>query len=246
MGSDRIVKSYDEELSQLDNLIAEMGGLCEVQLSQAIEAMVKRDVDLASSVIENDKKIDEMEDQVDTQAVSLIALRQPNAEDLRMIIAALKVATNLERVGDYAKNIAKRSVTLSQSTHVGSTASNIARMSVLVQNMTKNVLDAYLARDVERAEDIRLHDEEVDQMHSSLFRELLTYMMEDPRSITSCTHLLFIAKNVERIGDHITSIAEQIIFIVRGKAPMEERPKDDKASFTVVEHSPQTDKDFKE
>ena len=246
MDSDHNVKSYDEELSQLDNLIAEMGGLCEVQLSQAIEAMVKRDVDLASSVIESDKKIDEMEHQVDTQAVNLIALRQPMAEDLRMIIAALKVATNLERVGDYAKNIAKRSVTLSQSTHIGSTASNIARMSVLVQNMTKNALDAYLARDAERAEDIRLRDEEVDQMHSSLFRELLTYMMEDPRSITSCTHLLFISKNVERIGDHITSIAEQIIFIVRGKAPVEERSKDDKANFTVVEHSPQTDKDLRD
>ena len=246
MDSEHIAKSYDDELFQLDNLIAEMGGLCEVQLSQAVEAMVNRDVNLASNVIENDKKIDDMEHQVDSQAVSLIALRQPMAEDLRMIIAALKVATNLERVGDYAKNIAKRSITLSQSAHVGGTASNIARMSGLVQNMIKNVLDAYLSRDAERAEDIRLRDEEVDQMHSSLFRELLTYMMEDPRSITSCTHLLFISKNVERIGDHITSIAEQIIFIVRGKTPVEERPKDDKANFTVVEHSPQTDKDLRD
>ena len=235
MDSEHIVKSYDEELSQLDNLIAEMGGLCEVQLSQAVRAMVNRDVDLASNVIEHDKKIDEMEHQVDSQAVNLIALRQPMAEDLRMIIAALKVATNLERVGDYAKNIAKRSITLSQCTHVGSTASTIARMSGLVQNMIKNVLDAYLARDAERAEDIRLRDQEVDQIHSSLFRELLTYMMEDPRNITSCTHQLFIAKNVERIGDHITGVAEQIIFVVSGDAPLEERPKNDSSSFTVVE-----------
>ena len=161
------------------------------------------------------------------------------AEDLRMIIAALKVATNLERVGDYAKNIAKRSITLSQSTHLGSTAGTIARMSGLVQNMIKNVLDAYLMRDAERAEDIRLRDQEVDQIHSSLFRELLTYMMEDPRNITSCTHQLFIAKNVERIGDHITGVAEQIIFVVSGEAPSEERPKDDSASFAVIDHETQ-------
>ena len=150
-----------------------------------------------------------------------------------MIIAALKVATNLERVGDYAKNIAKRYISLSQSTHLGNTASTIARMSGLVQNMIKNVLDAYLTRDAERAEDIRLRDQEVDQIHSSLFRELLTYMMEDPRNITSCTHQLFIAKNVERIGDHITGVAEQIIFVVSGEAPSEERPKDDSASFAA-------------
>ena len=235
MDSEHIVKSYDDELSLLDNLIAEMGGLCEVQLAQAVEAMLKRDVDLASSVIDNDKIIDDLERQVDSQAINLVALRQPMAEDLRMIIATLKIATNLERVGDYAKNIAKRSVTLSQSTHVGSTANTIARMSGLVQNMIKNVLDAYLARDAERADDIRLRDQEVDQIHSSLFRELLTYMMEDPRKITSCTHQLFIAKNVERIGDHITGIAEQVVFVVRGEAPSADRPKSDSASFTVVE-----------
>ena len=151
MDNEHIVKAYDDELSQLDNLIAEMGGLCEVQLSQAVEAMLKRDVDLASSVIENDKKIDDIEHLVDSQAINLIALRQPMAEDLRMIIAALKVATKLERVGDYAKNIAKRSITLSQTTHLVSTAGTISRMSGLVQNMIKNVLDAYLTRDAERA-----------------------------------------------------------------------------------------------
>ena len=235
MDNEHIVKAYDDELDQLDKLIAEMGGLCEVQLSQAVEAMVKGDVELASRVIDNDKIIDDMEYQVDSQAINLIALRQPMAEDLRMIIAALKVATNLERVGDYAKNIAKRTITLSQSAHVRSTATTIARMSGLVQNMIKNVLDAYLARDAELAEDIRQRDQEVDQIHSSLFRELLTYMMEDPRNITSCTHQLFIAKNIERIGDHITGVAEQIIFVVRGEAPSEDRPKDDHTSFTVVE-----------
>ena len=177
MDNEHIVKAYDDELSQLDNLIAEMGGLCEVQLSQAVEAMLKRDVDLASSVIENDKKIDDIEHRVDSQAINLIALRQPMAEDLRMIIAALKVATNLERVGD--------------------------------------------------------------QLYSGSFRELLTYMMEDPRNITSCTHQLFIAKNVERIGDHITGVAEQIIFVVSGEAPSEERPKDDSASFAVIDHETQ-------
>ena len=237
MDSDEIVKSHLVALNQLDNLIAEMGGLCEVQLSQAIEALIKRDMDLASHVVKTDEKIDEMEHQVDNLAINLMALQQPMAEDLRIIIASLKVASNLERVGDYAKNVAKRATTLAQSTyipHVGNTTNTIARMAGLVQNMIKKVLDAYLARDAESADDIRLSDEDVDQMHSSLFRELLTYMVEDPRSISSCTHLLFIAKNIERVGDHITNIAEQIIFVVRGNKPVEERPKCDKTSFTVV------------
>jgi len=234
MNTDHIVKSYDNDLQQLDNLLAAMGGLCESQLAQAVDAMVRRDADLAAEVVKNDKKIDAMEHQVDSLAVNLIALRQPMAADLRIIVAALKVASNLERVGDYAKNIAKRAMTLTKAEQVSNTSHSISRMAGMVQAMIKNVLDAYLARNAERAQDVRLADEEVDQMHSSLFRELLTYMMEDPRSITSCTHLLFIAKNIERIGDHITSVAEQIHFIVHGEAPPEERPKGDSTSFTVV------------
>ena len=235
MDSEHIVKSYDNDLQQLDNLIAEMGGLGESQLAQAADAMMRMDLDLAAEIIETDKKIDEMEHQVDSLAVNLIALRQPMAADLRVIVAALKVASNLERIGDYAKNISKRAVTLSRADQVTNISQSIPRMATIVQSMITSVLDAYLARDAERARDVRLRDEEVDQMHSSLFRELLTYMMEDPRSITSCTHLLFVAKNIERIGDHITSVAEQIHFIVHGEAPEDERPKDDSASSTMME-----------
>ena len=164
-----------------------MGGLCESQLAQAVDAMMRMDLDLAAEIIETDKKIDEMEHQVDSLAVNLIALRQPMAADLRVIVAALKVASNLERIGDYAKNISKRVVTLSRADQVTNISQSIPRMATIVQSMITSVLDAYLARDAERARDVRLRDEEVDQMHSSLFRELLTYMMEDPVSYTHLT-----------------------------------------------------------
>ena len=234
MTKDHIVKDFNEELSQLDNLLAEMGGLCEAQLSRAMEAMVKRDVDLASAVIEGDRRIDDLEKQVDSLAINLIALRQPMAADLRMIIASLKVANNLERVGDYAKNIGKRTIALSKSPVISNTANSIQRMSTMVEGMIKNALDALINRDSQRAKDVRISDQEVDQMHSSLFKELLTFMAEDPESISTCTHLLFIAKNLERVGDHMTSVAEQIVFIVEGEILDDERPKKDKTSSTVL------------
>ena len=234
MTKDHIVKDFNEELSQLDNLLAEMGGLCEAQLSKAMEAMVKRDVDLASAVIEGDRRIDDLEKQVDSLAINLIALRQPMAADLRMIIASLKVANNLERVGDYAKNIGKRTIALSKSPVISNTANSIQRMSTMVEGMIKNALDALINRDSQRAKDVRISDKEVDQMHSSLFKELLTFMAEDPESISTCTHLLFVAKNLERVGDHVTSVAEQIVFIVEGEILDDERPKKDKTSSTVL------------
>lgn len=234
METEHIVKSYDDELGKLDNMIAEMGGLAEAQLAAAIQAMANRDVELAERIIQEDKRIDEMENEIDNFTLRLFALRQPMAEDLRIVIAALKVSANLERIGDYAKNIAKRTVPLSQATVLGGARRTITRMGALVQGMIKNVLDAYVSRDSKKADDVRLRDEEVDTMYTSLFRELLTYMMEDPRSITSCTHLLFVAKNVERIGDHATSIAEQVHFIVRGERPEDERPKRDLSSLTVI------------
>ena len=234
MTKDHIVKDFNEELSQLDNLLAEMGGLCEAQLSKAMEAMVKRDVDLASAVIEGDRRIDDLEKQVDSLAINLIALRQPMAADLRMIIASLKVANNLERVGDYAKNIGKRTIALSKSPVISNTANSIQRMSTMVEGMIKNALDALINRDSQRAKDVRISDQEVDQMHSSLFKELLTLMAEDPESISTCTHLLFNAKNLERVGDHMTSVAEQIVFIVEGEILDDERPKKDKTSSTVL------------
>ena len=234
MTKDHIVKDFNEELSQLDNLLAEMGGLCEAQLSKAMEAMVKRDVDLASAVIEGDRRIDDLEKQVDSLAINLIALRQPMAADLRMIIASLKVANNLERVGDYAKNIGKRTIALSKSPVISNTANSIQRMSTMVEGMIKNALDALINRDSQRPKDVRISDQEVDQMHSSLFKELLTFMAEDPESISTCTHLLFVAKNLERVGDHMTSVAEQIVFIVEGEILDDERPKKDKTSSTVL------------
>jgi phosphate transport system protein len=235
MENEHIVKSYDSELNQLQNMIAEMGGLAEMQLARAIAALVKYDSEAANDIVEKDRRIDELEDQIDELAVRLIAKRQPMASDLRTIITGLKVSANLERIGDYAKNIAKRTVTISSATGLRGPIATIARMAALVQSMIKNVLDAYIAHDADKADDVRARDQEVDQLHSGLFRELLTYMMEDPRNITPCTHLLFIAKNVERVGDHVTSVAEQIHYMVHGELPLGERPKQDLSSFTLVE-----------
>jgi len=233
-GSGHIVKSFDDELNWLDNSIAEMGGLAETQLAAAIDALVRRDGEKAAEIVEWDKRIDALDNEINSFTVRMLALRQPQASDLRVVVAGLKTAGELERIGDYAKNVAKRAVTLSKTSSVGSATSSIARMGSLVQSMIKNVLDAYIARDWERAEDVRQRDEEVDQIHTSLFRELLTYMMEDPRHITSCTHLLFIAKNVERIGDHATNIAEHIHFMVHGEEPETARVNEDRSSYTVV------------
>lgn len=235
MEHDHIVKSFDEDLGRVDSIIAEMGGLAERQLADAVEALVRRDAELAQTVIEGDKRIDELEAEIDDFTIRVLALRQPMAEDLRLVISALKMAANLERIGDYAKNVAKRTLILSSMEPVGNATQSVQRMAAQVQSMIKNVLDAYGARDIDKAEDVRMRDEEVDLMHTSLFRELLTYMMEDPRNITACTHLLFVAKNVERIGDHATSIAEYVHFLVEGEMPAEERPKSDLSSQTVVE-----------
>jgi len=235
METEHIVKSYDEELGKLDNMIAEMGGLAEAQLADAIQALTTRDVEFAERIVQGDKRIDELENKIDNFTLRLLALRQPMAEDLRVVIAALKVSANLERIGDYAKNVAKRTVPLAQAPALGGACGTIARMGVLVQGMIKNVLDAYVTRDSKKADDVRLRDKEVDTMYTSFFRELMTYMMEDPRNITPCTHLHFVAKNIERIGDHATGMAEQVHFMVHGIRPDDERPKGDQSSLTVVE-----------
>lgn len=228
------VKSYDSELTHLDNAIARMGGLSESLLGRSSEALVKRDTALAADVIHDDVKVDELEMEINSEVTRILALRQPVADDLRAVIAALKTSSDLERIGDLSKNIAKRTITLSNATPIGA-VHTIARMASLVQSMIHNVLDAYLERDERKAMDIRQQDEVVDQLHTSLFRELLTYMMEDPRNITPCTHLLFIAKNVERAGDHATNIAENVHFLVTGEHPEDDRPKVDDASFTGIE-----------
>lgn len=234
MPTQHTVKSFDEELQRLDNAIAEMGGLAEAQLAAAVECLLKRDAESAQRLVGEDKRIDALEQQVNAQAVRLFALRHPLAEDLRLVVTALKISSDLERIGDYAKNIAKRTTALS-SAPPKSAASSLRNIGRLVQEMITSVLDAYLRRDVQRADAVCQRDAEVDALHTSLFRELLTYMMEDPAVITQCTHLLFVAKNIERIGDHATNIAEMVHYMVVGERPPAERPKDDLASVIQVD-----------
>lgn len=232
MVQEHIVKSFDDELTHLNHTIAEMGGLAEAQLQTAIEALVRRDPDLAAKAMESDNRIDDLEHQVGAMAVRLLALRQPMAQDLRDVVAALKISSDIERIGDYAKNIAKRSVALAQTEPLR-VVHAIPRMALMVQGIIKDTLDAYVERDSTRAVSAWQRDEEVDAMYNSLFRELLTYMMEDPRNIGPCTHLMFVAKNIERIGDHATNIAELVYFMVHGKPLEATRPKGDTTSISV-------------
>lgn len=233
-GTEHIVRSFDEELEQLNEIVVRMGGLAEAQLSNSIQAVSRCDGDLADRVIESDGAIDELEQKLEDSAIKLLARRQPMANDLRAVVAALKIASDLERIGDYSKNIAKRAHALCQTPPVPP-ASAIPRMARLVQSIIKDTLDAYIAGDAEKAIDVWMRDEEVDEMYTGLFRELLTYMMEDPRNITPCTHLLFIAKNIERMGDHATNVAETIHYKVTGRRMEGGRPKGDESSFQVVE-----------
>ena len=234
MGQEHIVKSFDEELEAINGSVVRMGGMAEAQLANAVDALSRRDSERAAKVIASDARIDEIEQSLNDAAVVILARRQPMANDLRAIVAALKIASDVERIGDYAKNIAKRVQTLCQIPPVAP-AHGIPRMASLVQVIIKETLDAYVAQDAEQARRAWLRDAEVDEMYTSLFRELLTYMMEDPRAITSCTHLLFIAKNIERIGDHTTNIAELIHYQVTGDRMEGGRPKGDETSFQVVE-----------
>src|ERR1700757_1799248 len=233
MASEHIARGYDEELRKLNNTVAEMGGLAESQLGTAIEAVMARDTELAARVVEGDVKVDALERELDNLAIRLLALRQPVARDLREVFAALKIGSDLERIGDYAANVAKRSIALNQAPPVRPVYA-LPRMAHLAQLLIKDVIDAYVARDADQAYAVWMRDAELDEMYSSLFRELLTYMMEDPRNISACTHLLFMAKNIERIGDHATNIAEDLYYLVHGTALAEARPKGDQSSLEVV------------
>jgi phosphate transport system protein len=240
MAAEHIIKSYDEELSRLSKMIVEMGGLAESQLAAAIEAVIKRDSELAARVIEDDDKVDQLERDLDNLAIRLLALRQPMARDLREIVAALKIASDLERICDYAANVAKRSIALSQSPAIHPVYA-LPRMTQFALLLVKDVIDAYVERDADKAIEVWNRDKELDEMYSSLFREFLTYMMEDPRNIGGCTHLLFMAKNIERIGDHATNIAENLYYLVHGVPLTEARPKGDLSSLEVVAPSPPAD-----
>lgn len=230
-----IVKSFDQELEQIQNMILEMGGLVETQIGQAIKALVVRDVELAKMVRKEDQSVDFLDTQVHELTMQTLTLRQPLADDLRNVISALKVSSNLERIGDYATNIAKRTEVLATIRTVGTSEKTIQRMGDMVQKMVTDVINAYIKKDVEMADELRLRDEEVDHMHNTLFRELLTYMVENPRNITPCTHMLFIARNLERMGDHATSIAEQIRYAATGAMPEDRRPIGDRTSQMVAE-----------
>lgn len=231
--AEHIIKSYDEELARLNNTLTQMGGLAESQLAAAIEAVVQRNSDLAANVVENDVKVDELEREVGSLVMRLLALRQPIARDLREVLAPLKIASDLERICDYAANVAKRSIVLSHSAPVRP-AYALPRMARLAQTLVSEVLDAYVHRDADKALRVWNRDEELDEMYSGLFRELLTYMMEDPRNITAATHLLFMAKNIERIGDHATNIAETLYFLIHGMPLSLVRPKGDLSSWAII------------
>jgi len=231
--TEHTVKAFTEKLESLASAVAQMGGLAEAQLADAIEAIARRDTARAEAVVGGDKRIDELQQQIEEEALKLLALRQPMAVDLRETLAALKCASELERIGDLAKNIAKRAIVLNREPPLRLTQS-LARMGGQALAQLKLVLDAYSDRDAEAAEAVWRQDGDIDEMYNSLFRELLTYMMEDPRTIGLCTHLLFIAKNIERTGDHATNVAEVVYHMVTGGYLSSDRPKADTTSETNV------------
>ncbi len=232
MAHQHIASAFDRDLEQIQAQIMKMGGLVEAAILDSAQSLETGDPELAEKVRRNDKAIDALEEQINEEAARVIALRAPTAIDLRMILSVMKISGNLERIGDYSKNIAKRTGVLLQMPALDKASSPAAlrRMAREVNGMLKDALDAYIQRDAALAHDVVIRDRDVDEMYNTQFREFLTFMMEDPRSITPCMHLHFIAKNIERMGDHVTSIAEQVIFLVTGERPDEARPKGDLTS----------------
>jgi len=225
-----IASAFDRDLEKVQAQIMKMGGLVEDAIRQAVTSLESRDEQLAEQVRAADKIIDALEAQINEDAARVIALRAPTAIDLRMILSVMKISGNLERIGDYAKNMAKRTGVLSQMPPVKDSTGAIRRMARLAEEMLKDALDAYIRRDAQLAAEVIARDQELDQLYNTMFREFLTFMMEDPRNITACMHMHFIAKNVERMGDHCTSMCEQVIYLVTGATPDEARPKADQTS----------------
>ena len=232
--NEHIVRSYEEELKLLDRRIAQMGGCAEKLLLQAMDALERRDPKLAETAVASDSTIDQLEKELQDQVIMMIGKRQPVANDLRHIMTVLKIAGDLERIGDLSKNIAKRALTIASETYPKPLMTGMRHMTEMVQGQLKDVLDSLTELDAEKALRVWRNDQQVDAMYNSLFRELLTYMMEDPRNIGICTHFLFGAKNIERIGDHTTNIAENVHFLVRGVPITDDRPKGDKTSSTLI------------
>ncbi|MBB3952132.1 phosphate signaling complex protein PhoU [Aureimonas jatrophae] len=225
-----IVSSYDQELKFILRRISEMGGQAERMVEQSVAALIRSDWGLAQAVVADDVLLDAAQRELDERAIMTIAKRQPMAQDLREIVGAIRISNDLERIGDLGKNIAKRVIAVHEHSQPVQLVRGIEHLSELALGQLKDVLDAYATRDHVRAEAIRSGDEEIDAMYTSIFRELLTYMMEDPRNITACTHLLFSAKNIERIGDHATNIAETIYYIKTGNQMETDRPKGDRTT----------------
>lgn len=237
--TDHTVKSFGEQLDALSALVAQMGGLAEAQFASAIEAIARRDSAAAERAVGGDARIDAMQHEIEERALKLLALRQPMAVDLRETLAAIKTAAELERIGDLAKNIAKRALVLNREPPIRLTQS-LGRMGKAAQNQLKQVLDSFSNRDAREAEVVWNRDGEIDEIYNSLFRELLTYMMEDPRTIGMGTHLLFVAKNIERAGDHCTNIAEVVYHMVSAGHLAANRPKADTTAETAVPYEAQS------
>lgn len=233
MVDSHIVSSFNNDLKQIDSLVLEMGRLVEEQLQNATQALQKEDRSIAKQVMKGDSRINALEAQLNDTAIRVLALRQPVALDLRTVVMSLKIARHLERIGDYIKNTARRTNTIAKAGAFTGSLDTLGRMSELVQKMTIDALNAYAARDVEAAQAVRESDKHVDHMNNSLFRELLTYMMEDPKNIGGAMHLIFIAKNIERMGDHVADIAKETIYLVSGEWPEGKREKEDKTSKMI-------------
>jgi len=232
--SEHTSKAFDSDLQDLSRMVAEMGGLAEKQIAEAVDALAKRDTTLAQRVTGADAEIDNLQREIEEMSVLTIARRQPMAVDLREVVGALRLANDLERIGDLAKNIAKRVIALNGEFPPPKLIRGVEHMTDLVLEQLKAVLDAYARRDLTAALAVWRGDEEIDAVCTSVFRELLTYMMEDPRNITFCIHLMFCAKNIERMGDHATNIAETVHYIIEGKPITDQRPKGDTTNIAAV------------
>src|SRR5712672_3927990 len=227
-------KAFDVDLQELTRMVAEMGGLAERQIADAVDALAQRDADRAQRTVAADPGIDALQQDIEEKSVLTIARRQPMAVDLREIVGALRVSNDLERIGDLAKNIGKRVLSLDGDFHPPKLIRGVEHMGALVLAQLKEVLDSYGSHDLKKALAVWNGDEEVDAMCTSLFRELLTYMMEDPRNITFCIHLMFCAKNIERMGDHATNIAETVHYIIEGRPIADQRPKGDTTTIAAL------------
>jgi phosphate transport system protein len=231
---DHTAKAFDSDLEEITRKVAEMGGLAERQIADSVQALVERDLELGERVISQDPAIDAMQREIEEKAILTIARRQPMAVDLREVVGAMRVCNDLERIGDHAKHIGKRVVALDGDFYPQKLIRGVEHMAELVSAQLKQVLDAYASRDLQSALAVWKGDEEVDAMCTSLFRELFTYMLEDPRNITFCMHLMFCAKDIERMGDHATNIAETVYYMIEGRPITDPRPKGDTTSFSAA------------